>query len=109
MLLTIENVKQFYNSDKVIEVKLQSLESLLHDTTHNNFARYKLDTGEIDYPIAIIEGLAKIIEWEEVTKPKLGIASESISRHSVTYAKPTDTIYPSDLMSFMNLYKRARF
>lgn len=109
MILTVENVKKFYDSDKVTEVKLQSLESLLHDTTNNNFVRYKNDQGVIDYPVNIIEGFAKIIEWETIMKPKIGIASESLSRHSVTYSKPSGKEYPDDLMSFMNKYVKARF
>ena len=109
MILNVENVRKFYDSDKVTEVKLQSLELLLHDTTNNNFSRYKNTEGVIEYPVNIIEGFAKIIEWETIMKSKIGIASESISRHSVTYSKTTENGYPEDLMTFMNKYVKARF
>ena len=43
---------------------------------------------------------------------KIGISSETLSRHSVSYAQPSsDSIggYPSYLMSFLKPYMKARF
>jgi len=113
MILSVINVRQFYDSDEVTEAKLQSLESLLQDTTNNNFVKYKNAEGVIDYPVTIIDGFARLIEWEVVMKPKLGIASESLSRHSVSYTtKDSSNMlhgYPLELLGFMKLYTKARF
>lgn len=65
----------------------------------------------VKYPQAIKLGVAKLLQYNARMDSKVGISSESISRHSVSYAQPTETIggYPSNLMSFLNPYMKARF
>lgn len=66
----------------------------------------------IKYPASIKLGVIKLIQYDVRMNDKLGIASESISRHSVSYAQPSsDSIggYPSHLMSFLKPYMKARF
>lgn len=70
---------------------------------------------KIEYPIDVIEGAIDLLDWELIQKGKelTGIASESISRHNVSYVQRTNdnTIngYPIELFNFCNQYKRARF
>ncbi len=70
---------------------------------------------KIEYPIDVIEGAIEILDWELIKKgrEKSNIASESISRHNVSYVQRTNdnTIngYPIELFNFCNEYKKARF
>lgn len=70
---------------------------------------------KIEYPIDVVEGAIDLLDWELIQKgkEKSGIASETISRHSVSYIQRTNdnTIngYPVELFNFCNEYKKARF
>jgi hypothetical protein len=70
---------------------------------------------KIEYPIEVIEGAIDLLDWELIKqgKEQTGIASESISRHNVSYVQRTDdnTIngYPIELFNFCENYKKARF
>ena len=70
---------------------------------------------KIEYPLEVIEGAIDILDWELVQKgkEKTGIASETISRHSVSYVQRTETNtvngYPIELFNFCNEYMKARF
>ena len=66
----------------------------------------------VKYPASIKLGVIKLMQYSARMDSKIGISSESLSRHSVSYAQPTnDSIggYPSHLMSFLKPYMRARF
>lgn len=66
----------------------------------------------VQYPKAVKSGVIKLLKYDVQMTDKVGISSETISRHSVTYSQPqTDAIngYPSYLMSFLKPYMKARF
>ena len=66
----------------------------------------------VRYPPSIKLGVVKLLQYNVKMDSKVGISSESISRHSVSYAQPTsDAVcgYPSSLMSFLKPYMKARF
>ena len=66
----------------------------------------------VKYPPAIKLGVVKLLQYNAKMDDKVGISSESLSRHSVSYAQPTsDSVggYPSSLMSFLKPYMKARF
>ena len=66
----------------------------------------------VRYPSSIKSGVIKLMQYDVRMNDKVGIASESISRHSVSYAQPSsDSIggYPPNLMSFLKPYMKARF
>lgn len=66
----------------------------------------------VTYPDAVKVGVVKLMRYSALMDGKMGISSESISRHSVSYAQPTgDAIggYPSIIMSFLKPYMKARF
>ena len=68
---------------------------------------------KIEYPEDVIEGALDILRWDLGMKDKIGIASESLSRHSVTYQSldSSNTIEgrPSVLFGFCTPYMKARF
>lgn len=70
---------------------------------------------KIEYPIDVVDGAISVLDWELLQhgKEKSGIASEAISRHSVSYVQRTgdNTIsgYPAELFNFCESYMKARF
>ena len=68
---------------------------------------------KVKYPMDVKMGIVNLMKWELDNREKVGVASESISRHSVTYVDQTgdNTImgYPVSLMGFLKPYRKARF
>jgi len=174
MILTIEELKQFIDTtidDKVLEARLQALETLIRKYTNNNFQnkniRYlcnaldnkiflesdylnvndtiqvvntmyndgiyhiiKKENGfielnkplfaevglmiiKVDYPDDVKMGCINMLKWELDNRDKVGIQSETISRHSVTYfdMNGDNSImgFPKSLLGFLKPYMKARF
>lgn len=68
---------------------------------------------KVKYPMDVKMGIVNLMKWELNNREKVGVASETISRHSVTYVDQTgeNTImgYPVALMGFLKPYRKARF
>lgn len=68
---------------------------------------------KIHYPMDIKMGIVNLMKWEMENRDKVGIQSETISRHSVTYFNMDgdNSImgYPKSLMGFLRPYMKARF
>jgi len=115
MIMTVEFLRRFIQTeeeDQALEARLQALESLIHVYTHNNFRKYQVN-GVIQYPADVKDGVIELMKWKMEYGNKVGVASESISRHSVTYVNMTgdDFImgYPKAKMGFLKPYMKARF
>ena len=67
----------------------------------------------VKYPDDVKMGVVNMMKWELENRDKVGIQSETISRHSVTYFNmdgDNSTMgFPKALLGFLNVYKRARF
>lgn len=68
---------------------------------------------KVKYPPDVVMGVINLMKWDMERRDKVGIASETISRHAVTYADMTadNSVvgYPRMLISFLLPYKKARF
>ena len=68
---------------------------------------------KVEYPIDIQMGIINLMKWEVTNRNKVGIKSETLSRHSVTYydqdASNQVMGYPVTLLGFLEPYKKARF
>lgn len=68
---------------------------------------------KVKYPMDVKMGAVNMMKWELNNRDKVGVASETISRHSVTYfSMDGDNSmmgYPRSLLGFLRPYKRARF
>lgn len=68
---------------------------------------------KVHYPEDVVECAYNLLEWELKHRDKVGIQSETLSRHSVTYfnADGDNTImgYPKSLMGALKPYMKARF
>lgn len=68
---------------------------------------------QVQYPEDVIMGCIELYRWEMENRGKTGIASETLSRHSVTYFNQdgdnTKIGYPSSMVGFLRPYIKARF
>lgn len=66
---------------------------------------------KIVYPPDVIDCCINLMDWEVRNRQKVGIKSETLSRHSVTYEDSTQMFngYPVGILNALNLYKKARF
>lgn len=68
---------------------------------------------KIEYPLDVKMGVVNMLKWDIENRDKVGIQSESISRHSVTYFNmdgDNSTMgYPKSLLGFLKPYMKARF
>jgi hypothetical protein len=68
---------------------------------------------KVAYPADVKMGVANMVKWELDNRDKVGVASETISRHSVTYfdmSGDNSTMgYPKAVLGFLRPYMKARF
>ena len=68
---------------------------------------------KVEYPMDVVFGAVNLMKWELENRDKVGIQSETISRHSVTYfnmdGENSSMGYPKSLLGFLMPYKKARF
>ena len=73
----------------------------------------KVLVTKVEYPADVKLGVVNMIKWDVENRAKVGIQSESISRHSVTYFNMDGDNsvmgYPKSLLGFLKPYKKARF
>jgi len=68
---------------------------------------------KVEYPADIKAGVTDLLKWEVKNRQKVGIKSETLSRHSVSYydqdANNQVMGYPVALLGFLKPYIKARF
>lgn len=68
---------------------------------------------KVEYPADIRAGVIDLMKWEIKNRQKVGIKSETLSRHSVSYYDQDTNNqvmgYPVTLLGFLKPYIRARF
>lgn len=82
-------------------------------TCEDSFDESDVLVTKVSYPADVVMGAINMMKWDLENRDKVGIQSETISRHSVTYFNmdgDNSTIgYPKSLLGFLNGYKKARF
>ena len=68
---------------------------------------------KVSYPHDVKMGVINLLKWENENRSKVGIASETLSRHSVTYFNMDGENalmgYPKAMLGFLTPYMKARF
>lgn len=68
---------------------------------------------KVSYPQDVRMGVVNMLNWDLTNRDKVGIQSETLSRHSVTYFNmdgDNSTMgYPKSLLGFLKPYKKVRF
>ena len=71
------------------------------------------DVIKVKYGMDVVLGVVEMLRWDLEKRDKMGIKSETISRHSVTYSDATEfnskLDYPSTLCGFLKPYVKPRF
>ena len=65
---------------------------------------------KIEYPADVVNCCVELMEWAVNFAGKVGIKSETLSRHSVTYEDSSTMFmgYPASLMGCLKPYRKAR-
>ena len=122
MLMTVEELRQYIQTeetDQVLAARLSALELTIRNYTNNTFTK----NGVVDYPADVKLAAANILKWQlkneaanSGDKSQKDIQSETLSRHSVTYAADAseadisaDFGVPRKLVACLKFYKKARF
>ncbi len=68
---------------------------------------------KVVYPADVKQGVARMLQWQLDNGDKVGVQSETISRHAVTYfnmdGDNSSMGFPKSLLGFLKPYKKARF
>ena len=66
---------------------------------------------KVVYPADVIDCCCNLMEWEVNHRGKVGIKSETLSRHSVTYEDSASMFmgYPAALLGCLKSYRKVRF
>jgi hypothetical protein len=124
MIISVDQLRQFVATDEldqVLEFRIQALESFICKYTNNDFIDRA--TGEKNYPLDVQMGAINMLKWQlrndaqnSGDTSKQPVQSETLSRHSVTYAADSTesdidalTGVPRKLSAFLKPYVRARF
>jgi hypothetical protein len=65
---------------------------------------------KIHYPEDVVDCCINLLEWEINNRAKVGIKSEILSRHSVTYEDSASMVdgYPKSLLGCLKAYRKCR-
>jgi len=65
---------------------------------------------KIKYPADVIQCAVDLYKWKQNMGDKVGVKSETLSRHSVTYEDSATLFmgYPVGILNGLNLHKKAR-
>lgn len=82
------------------------VDKILHDSASNTVTK-------VVYPEDVQEGVLNMLQWDFTMRGKVGIKTESLSRHSVTYYDMDDQNslngYPASLIGFLEPYRQMRW
>lgn len=113
----------FLKVDDTIQISQSKVNDGLYTITEIGDDFIRLDTElfqnelnlitKVEYPVDIQMGVIELMVWEVENRQKVGIKSETLSRHSVTYydqdANNQVMGYPVALLGFLKPYIKARF
>lgn len=108
---------QVTKGDQAVDFGLYTVKEITDDTTFTvNEPIADIDdikVTKVAYDMNIKMGVVNLMRWEAVNRDKVGIQSETIARHSVTYADATGENslmgYPKAMMGFLKPYMKAVF
>ena len=68
---------------------------------------------KVEYPMDVKMGVLNMLKWDLENRDKVGIQSETLSRHTVTYfdmgSNNSSMGFPKALLGFLVPYKKVRF
>lgn len=113
-LLKVDDTVQI--SDSALNDGLYVVQDIGSDTIALDADLYDEDyvlVTKIVYPADVKMGIVNLLKWENANRDKVGVASETLSRHSVTYfamdGENSLLSYPKSLLGFLDIHMKARF
>ena len=119
----IAEALQPFDVGDTVQVTESQLNAGIYTVTAATIATFEVDNAlhdendvlvtKVVYPVDVKMGVANMLEWDLNNRSKVGIQSETISRHSVTYfnmdGDNSSMGYPKSLAGFLKPYMKARF
>ena len=105
---TIQITESRFNNDLFVVVAIEdnfiTLDKALIDESH-------VLVTKVEYPADVIDCVLELMEWNLNFGGKVGIKSETLSRHSVTYEDSATLFmgYPVGILNGLKMYMKARF
>lgn len=120
-LFVVEALCPFSVGDTV-QISESKLNKGLFTVVSNDDSTFTVEEGvkdeknvlvtKIVYPADVIDCCVNLLEWEKQNRAKVGIKSETLSRHSVTYFDQDSNNqvmgYPVSLLGCLKPYRKAR-
>lgn len=120
LLVFDENV--FFEIDDTVQISESTFSNGLYTVTEASDESIGIDKDildeecvlvtKVEYPADVVECCINLMEWEINNRSKVGIQSETLSRHSVTYfnqdAGNQVMGYPASLLGCLKSYRKVR-
>ena len=106
---TVQISESFYNKGLFT---VSSVDDQTFTVSENTKDEVVVLITKVVYPADVIACAVNLLEWEVQNRGKVGIQSETLSRHSVTYFNmgAADQVmgYPVSLLGCLKAYRKAR-
>lgn len=106
---TIQVSESRYNSGLFTVSDVDELSFMVNDDTRDED---DVLVTKVTYPADVIDCCVNLLEWEKNNRAKVGVQSETLSRHSVTYFNQDSNNqvmgYPVSLLGCLKAYRKAR-
>lgn len=106
---TVQVSESRYNNGLYVVESVDRLSFTVDGNTHDEA---DMLVTKIVYPADVIDCCLNLLEWEKQNRAKVGIQSETLSRHSVTYfAQDSGNQvmgYPVSLLGCLKAYRKVR-
>lgn len=118
--LKIYGTSQFITVGDTVQISQSRVNDGLYQVTAVGVDFIQLDKNlmttdfnvvtKIKYPADVVQCAVDLYEWKQKHGGKVGVKSETISRHSVTYEDSATLFmgYPVGILNGLALYKKAR-
>ena len=114
---------QYFKEGDTVQISQSDVNDGLYLVTETGDDFIRLDAAlfdvpvnlvtKVEYPADVQEGVIELMIWDTKNRQKVGIKSETLSRHSVSYydqdADNQVMGYPVSLLGFLKPYMKARF
>ena len=118
--LNVYGSPQYFTVGDTVQISASGVNDGLYVVTAVNADGLALDkplmewpsnlVTKIKYPADVIQCAVDLYKWKQTMGDKVGVKSETLSRHSVTYEDSATLYmgYPVGILNGLNLYRKAR-
>ena len=112
---------RFFNVGDTVEISMSEVNDGLYlvDSVGDGYIEIEGDLFDVDfnlvtkvvYPPDVVQCAVDLFKWKMTMGNKVGVKSETLSRHSVTYEDSATLYmgYPVGILNGLKLHKKVRF